>query len=171
MHPPHTCCQNKPHSRKHRSINYPCKLIEKISFLTLHALESIIHLHRNAYEWHCCSSVYWSSKYLRPARTGVPATAGGKQLCKNKNYILITLSLWSSLIRPLATALVAPLHPTLSLASRLMLLNADGGSARIPLECVQQSLSWSSSLSCSIHSPEHHVIFHPSCSHHVSKVA
>ena len=47
----------------------------------------------------------------------------------------------------------------------------DGGSARIPLECVQPSLSLSSSLSRSIHSPEHHVIFHPSCSHHVSKVA
>ena len=48
---------------------------------------------------------------------------------------------------------------------------ADGGSIRIPLECVQPSLSRSSSLSRSIHSPEHHVIFHPSCSHHVSKVA
>ena len=30
---------------------------------------------------------------------------------------------------------------------------ADGGSARIPLECVQPSLSWSSSLPSSIHSP------------------
>ena len=37
---------------------------------------------------------------------------------------------------------------------------ADGGSARIPIECVQPSLSWSSSLSRSIRSPEHHVIFH-----------
>ena len=48
---------------------------------------------------------------------------------------------------------------------------ADGGSARIPHECVQPSLSRSSSPSRSIHSPEHHVIFHPSCSHHVPKVA
>ena len=48
---------------------------------------------------------------------------------------------------------------------------ADRGSARIPLESVHPSLPWSSSLSRSIHSPEHHVIFHPSCSHHVSKVA
>ena len=48
---------------------------------------------------------------------------------------------------------------------------ADGGSACIPIECVQPSLSRSSSLSRSIHSPEHRVIFHPSCSHHVSKVA
>ena len=48
---------------------------------------------------------------------------------------------------------------------------ADGGSARIPLESVHPSLPWSSSLSRSIHSPEHHVILHPSCSHHVSKVA
>ena len=48
---------------------------------------------------------------------------------------------------------------------------ADGGSARIPLECVQPSLSWSSSPSRSIHSPEHHVIFHPSCSHHLSELA
>ena len=48
---------------------------------------------------------------------------------------------------------------------------ADGGSARIPLESVHPYLPWSSSLSRSIHSPEHHVIFHPSCSHHVSKVA
>ncbi len=45
---------------------------------------------------------------------------------------------------------------------------ADGGSARVPHECVQPSLSWSSSPR-SIHSPEHHVIFHPSCSHHVHK--
>ena len=43
---------------------------------------------------------------------------------------------------------------------------ADGGSARVPHECVQPSLSWSSSPSRPIHSPEHHVIFHPSCSHH-----
>ena len=48
---------------------------------------------------------------------------------------------------------------------------ADGGSARIPLECVQPSLSRSSSLSRSIHSPEHHVFFHPSCSHHLLKLA
>ena len=48
---------------------------------------------------------------------------------------------------------------------------ADGGSARIPIESVHPSLPWSSSVSRSIHSPEHHVIFHPSCSHHVSKVA
>ena len=48
---------------------------------------------------------------------------------------------------------------------------ADGGSARVPHECVQPSLSRSSSPSRSIHSPEHHVIFHPSCSHHVPKVA
>ena len=48
---------------------------------------------------------------------------------------------------------------------------ADGGSARIRIECVQSSLSRSSSLSRYIHSPEHHVIFHPSCSHHVSNVA
>ena len=40
---------------------------------------------------------------------------------------------------------------------------AHGGSARIPLEGVQPSLSWSSSLSRSIHSPEHRVILHPSC--------
>ena len=38
---------------------------------------------------------------------------------------------------------------------------ADGGSVRIPLACVQPSLSWSSSFSRSIHSPEHHFIFHP----------
>ena len=48
---------------------------------------------------------------------------------------------------------------------------ADGGSARVPHECVQPYLSWSSSPSRPIHSPEHHVIFHPSCSHHVPKVA
>ena len=48
---------------------------------------------------------------------------------------------------------------------------ADGGSARMPLECVQPSLSRSSSPSRPIHSPEHHVIFYPSCSHHVPKVA
>ena len=42
---------------------------------------------------------------------------------------------------------------------------ADGGSARIPLECVQPSRARSSSLSRSLHSPEHHVIFHPSCCH------
>ena len=42
---------------------------------------------------------------------------------------------------------------------------ADGGSARIPHECVHPSLYRSSSPSRSIHSPEHHVIFHPSCSH------
>ena len=48
---------------------------------------------------------------------------------------------------------------------------ADGGSARVPHECVHPSLSRSSSPSRSIHSPEHHVIFHPSCSHHVPKVA
>ena len=36
---------------------------------------------------------------------------------------------------------------------------ADGGSARVPHECVQSSLSWSSSPSRPIHSPEHHVIF------------
>ena len=47
---------------------------------------------------------------------------------------------------------------------------ADGGSARVPHECVQPSLSRSSSPSRSIHSAEHHVIFHPSCSHHVPKV-
>ena len=47
---------------------------------------------------------------------------------------------------------------------------ADDGSARIPFECVQPSLSWSSSPSRSIHSSEQHVIFHPSCSHHVPKV-
>ena len=48
---------------------------------------------------------------------------------------------------------------------------ADCGSAPVPHECVQPSLSRSSSPSRSIHSPEHHVIFHPSCSHHVPKVA
>ena len=48
---------------------------------------------------------------------------------------------------------------------------ANRGSDRIPLESVHPSLPWSSSLSRSIHSSEHHVIFHPSCSHHVSKVA
>ena len=48
---------------------------------------------------------------------------------------------------------------------------ADGGSARTPLEGVQPSLSWSSYLSRSIHSPEHRVILHPFCSHHVPKVA
>ena len=48
---------------------------------------------------------------------------------------------------------------------------ANRGSDRIPLECVHPSLPWSSYLSRSIHSSEHHVIFHPSCSHHVSKVA
>ena len=48
---------------------------------------------------------------------------------------------------------------------------ADGGSARVPHEWVQPSLSRSSSPSRSIHSPEHHVIIHPSCSHHVPKVA
>ena len=47
----------------------------------------------------------------------------------------------------------------------------DGGSDRIQFEYVQPSLSWSSSSSRSIHSPEHHIIFHPSCSHHVLKVA
>ena len=35
---------------------------------------------------------------------------------------------------------------------------ADGGSARVPHECVQPSLSRSSSPSRSIHSPEHHII-------------
>ena len=48
---------------------------------------------------------------------------------------------------------------------------ADGGSARIPLESVHPYLPWSSYLSRSIHSSEHHVIFNPSCSHHVSNVA
>ena len=48
---------------------------------------------------------------------------------------------------------------------------ADGRSARIPLACVQPYLPWSSSLSRSIHSPEHHVVLHPSCSHHVPKVS
>ena len=41
---------------------------------------------------------------------------------------------------------------------------AYGGSSRIPHACVQPCLSWSSSSSRSIQSPEHHVIFHPSCS-------
>ena len=48
---------------------------------------------------------------------------------------------------------------------------ANGGFARVPHECVQPSLSRSSSPSRSIHSPEHDVIFHPSCSHQVPKVA
>ena len=48
---------------------------------------------------------------------------------------------------------------------------ADGGSSRIPLECVQPYLSWSSSPSRSIHSPEHHIVFRHSCSHPVPKVA
>ena len=66
----------------------------------------------------------------------------------------------SSRIRPLATAVVAPLHPALSL-SGVSSHVADGGTARIPLENVHPSLPWSSSLSRSIHSPEHHVIFQP----------
>ena len=47
---------------------------------------------------------------------------------------------------------------------------ADGGSARILHECVQPSLSRSSSPSPSIHSPKHQVNFHQSCSHHMPKV-
>ena len=71
----------------------------------------------------------------------------------------------SSRIRLLATSVRGSSSPSRSIVSSHV---ADGGSARVPLECVQPS--WSSSPR-SIHSPEHHVIFHPCCSHHVPKVA
>ena len=76
----------------------------------------------------------------------------------------------SSRIRPLATAVAAPLHPSLSLPTHLMLLMV--APLKYPFSVSSHlCLGLPLFLARSIHSPEHHVIFHPSCSHHVSKVA